>query len=124
MAASPKNPHLRELEPRSSRFESRPEHHLKPPQGGFLFSPKGIKLPLPNLWDGWYNYYIISNHKKGETKMAHKIAADKCVACGCCKDACPAEAISEGTPYVIDADKCVDCGACAATCPNEAIAPA
>ena len=46
--------------------------------------------------------------------MAHKIAADKCVACGCCKDACPAEAISEGTPYSIDANKCVDCGACAA----------
>ena len=62
--------------------------------------------------------------KKGEKKMAHKIAADKCVGCGCCKDACPAEAISEGTPYVIDADKCVDCGACAAQCPNEAIAPA
>ena len=35
-----------------------------------------------------------------------------------------AEAIGEGTPYVIDADKCVDCGACAASCPNEAIAPA
>ena len=50
--------------------------------------------------------------------MAHKIAADKCVACGCCKDACPAEAISEGTPYVIDADKCVDCGACAGTSAN------
>ena len=62
--------------------------------------------------------------KKGEGTMAHKIAADKCVGCGCCKDACPAEAISEGTPYTIDADKCVDCGACAAQCPNEAIAPA
>ena len=56
--------------------------------------------------------------------MAHKIAADKCVGCGCCKDACPAEAIAEGTPYTIDADKCVDCGACAAQCPNEAIATA
>ena len=56
--------------------------------------------------------------------MAHQIAADKCVSCGCCKDACPAEAISEGTPYVIDADKWVDCGACAAQCPNEAISQA
>ena len=56
--------------------------------------------------------------------MAHKIAADKCVACGCCKDSCPAEAISEGTPYSIDADKCLDCGACAGTCPAEAIAQA
>ena len=56
--------------------------------------------------------------------MAHKIAADKCVSCGCCKDACPAEAISEGTPFTIDADKCVDCGACAAQCPSEAISAA
>ena len=37
--------------------------------------------------------------------MAHKIDAEKCVACGCCKDACPAEGISEGTPYAIDPDK-------------------
>ena len=34
--------------------------------------------------------------------MAHKIDAGKCVACGCCKDACPAEAIAEGSPYTID----------------------
>lgn len=61
---------------------------------------------------------------KENRTMAHKIAADKCVGCGCCKDACPAEAISEGTPYTIDPDKCVDCGACAAQCPNEAINPA
>ncbi len=53
--------------------------------------------------------------------MAHVIAADKCVACGCCKDACPAEAISDGDVYKIDPEKCVDCGACAATCPNGAI---
>lgn len=53
--------------------------------------------------------------------MARKIVADKCVGCGSCKDACPADAITEGTPYVIDADKCVDCGACEAQCPSEAI---
>ncbi len=56
--------------------------------------------------------------------MAYTIAADKCVACGCCKAACPAEAINEGAPYTIDADKCLDCGACAGTCPAEAIAQA
>ena len=56
--------------------------------------------------------------------MAHKIDAEKCVSCGCCKEDCPAEAISEGTPYAIDPDKCVDCGACAGTCPNEAISAA
>jgi formate hydrogenlyase subunit 6/NADH:ubiquinone oxidoreductase subunit I len=53
--------------------------------------------------------------------MAYQIT-DKCVACGLCKDACPVEAINEGSPlYTIDADKCIDCGACAGECPNEAI---
>lgn len=56
--------------------------------------------------------------------MAHKIIADKCVGCGCCKSACPADAIAEGSPYTIDADKCVDCGVCEAQCPNEAITQA
>ena len=53
--------------------------------------------------------------------MAYQIT-EQCVACGLCKDACPVEAISEGSPlYMIDADKCIDCGACAGECPNEAI---
>jgi len=57
--------------------------------------------------------------------MAYKIDAEKCVACGSCKDGCPAEAISEGSPaYAIDPAKCVDCGACAAQCPADAIAQA
>lgn len=62
---------------------------------------------------------IRSNTK--ENTMAYQIT-DKCVACGLCKDACPVEAISEGSPvYKIDADKCIDCGSCAGECPNEAI---
>lgn len=54
--------------------------------------------------------------------MAHKIDPEKCVGCGCCKDQCPAGAISEADgKCVIDAGACVDCGACAGQCPAEAI---
>jgi len=54
--------------------------------------------------------------------MAYQIT-DKCVACGLCKDACPVEAINEGSPlYTIDADKCIDCAAgraCLEACPKQ-----
>ena len=48
--------------------------------------------------------------------MAYKITED-CIGCGACAGGGPVEAISEGSPYVIDADKCIDCGACAGDCP-------
>ncbi len=53
--------------------------------------------------------------------MAYKIT-DECVACGSCKDVCPADAIIEGEEkYSIDPDKCTDCGSCAEVCPTGAI---
>lgn len=55
--------------------------------------------------------------------MAYKIS-DQCSGCGACAGECPASAISEGSPYVIDASLCTDCGACADICPMEAISQA
>ena len=53
--------------------------------------------------------------------MAFEIS-DECLACGVCKDECPADVITEGDDiYVIGPELCTDCGACAEVCPNESI---
>ena len=62
--------------------------------------------------------------------MQYTIEQDKCVGCGRCGKACPADAIYK-TDYTapgkklpswqIDAQKCVKCGACMATCKLKAI---
>ncbi len=54
---------------------------------------------------------------------------DDCTACDACVPVCPNEAISAGTPYIIDPAKCTECvGAhdepqCMTVCPADCIVP-
>jgi ferredoxin len=55
--------------------------------------------------------------------ITFSVIADRCKACGLCRRACPANAIT-GAPkqvHVIDAAKCVKCGACYRACKFKAI---
>ena len=56
--------------------------------------------------------------------MARKVDEAKCVGCGACAGAGPAEAITVDGVAKIEAAKCVDCGACEGVCPAEATTPA
>ena len=55
--------------------------------------------------------------------LEFSIDADKCVACGVCKKACPSDAITgeKKVPHEIIAERCVRCGSCYAVCPTEAV---
>ena len=51
------------------------------------------------------------------------IDEEKCIACGACKKACPAEAITgeKKVPHVILPERCIHCGSCYSVCPSDAV---
>ncbi|MGB2820887.1 MAG: 4Fe-4S binding protein, partial [Phycisphaerae bacterium] len=53
----------------------------------------------------------------------YKIDSEACKACGICKKACPAEAITgeKKVPHAIDQGKCTLCGTCWDKCPFSAV---
>ena len=50
------------------------------------------------------------------------VDAEKCVACGICKETCPVEAITVGECARVDAQSCIGCGRCVQECPKGALA--
>jgi NAD-dependent dihydropyrimidine dehydrogenase PreA subunit len=77
----------------------------------------------------FFNYYFqfdffykfVTCLIKNYNKMAYKINADECTACGTCAGDCPMEAIISGDIYTIDPTICTECGTCIDSCPVSAI---
>jgi len=90
---------------------------------GFSGSQSGFSIDGSNLSEK----LPVSNKVSRENSMysddidSPYSISEECVACGCCIDECPVEAISEGNIYRIDADLCTECGSCAEVCPVDAI---
>lgn len=63
--------------------------------------------------------FTIGNWKIKE--KGYRISGE-CIECGTCKDLCPQQSISEGTPFEIAQNHCLHCGLCYENCPSEAIA--
>ena len=61
------------------------------------------------------------SYRVKEVMSVAYVITEECVACGTCAEECPAEAIEEGEPYVINDEKCTECGSCFEACPVEAI---
>ncbi|MEW5953248.1 MAG: DUF362 domain-containing protein [Bacillota bacterium] len=49
------------------------------------------------------------------------VKVEKCLACGLCRDWCPADAIEMEPHAVITEERCLGCGECTVTCPESAI---
>ncbi len=56
-------------------------------------------------------------------KRKAQVEAVYCVACGCCQQVCPRQAVSvwRGVQAVVQEERCVGCGLCARECPAGAI---
>jgi MinD superfamily P-loop ATPase len=70
--------------------------------------------------------HLVLNPKVQQTEdfsggKVARIVAERCTACGRCREVCRFDAVSEGEAYSIDPVNCEGCGVCVWNCPEEAI---
>jgi pyruvate formate lyase activating enzyme len=61
------------------------------------------------------------NPEAQESEPELAFAAERCLQCGACANACPREAIDLGSPSRVDRARCDLCGRCAEACPAGAL---
>jgi len=83
-------------------------------------SPNPVLSTLDNFYDEYYEHVTEKKCRSKNCRALIKyiIIPEKCVGCGACKRACPAEAISGEVKkiHLIDQEKCIKCGACYQKC--------
>jgi len=106
-----KNPELEKLFPSRNENDSFSVFYLSNGKGEvFDLSGKENKMNRVRFAFG-----------KDTVNEAGCIITESCIECGKCKKVCPFDAISEGTPYVINPKLCDECGNCYYACPVSAI---
>jgi len=83
-------------------------------------SPNPVLSTLNNFYDEYLEHVTEKKCRSKHCRALIKyiIIPEKCVGCGACKRACPAEAISGEVKkvHLIDQEKCIKCGACYQKC--------
>jgi NADH:ubiquinone oxidoreductase subunit F (NADH-binding)/NAD-dependent dihydropyrimidine dehydrogenase PreA subunit len=83
-------------------------------------SPNPVLSTLSNFYDEYLEHVVDKKCRSKHCRalITYTVIPEKCIGCGACKRACPAEAIS-GEPkkiHFIDQEKCIKCGACFQKC--------
>ena len=88
-------------------------------------APNPILSTLNSFRDEYEAHILHRNCPAGVCKslLNYFIDEEKCKACGLCKKACPADAITgeKKIAHVIDQEKCIKCGNCISSCKFDAI---
>jgi len=83
-------------------------------------SPNPVLSTLENFYDEYLEHVTKKKCRSKHCRalIEYIIIPEKCVGCGACKRACPAEAISGEIKkvHLIDQEKCIKCGACYQKC--------
>lgn len=99
------NPSMNEVYPKDSRY---------------ILEPFCIRIEEMEWFDLGTN--PIQRGAIGKRQKGFMIS-DACIGCGKCRQSCPQQCISAGSPYVISQEHCLHCGLCAENCPVNAILP-
>ncbi len=103
--------------------ENRYMNNVYPGDARYILEPFCIEKGEIEVFDLTQKPIYREKFTIGDWKIKEKgyEISEECIECGTCKDLCPQQVISEGTPFEIAQNHCLHCGLCFENCPSEAI---